>query len=79
MTDMMKVSEDNSIGKYVYQLDGRTIRLDKDMVDRYSEYVCPLSEEYVGLLLEQFGKDVNDGILSYKISLGMAIELSGFE
>ena len=76
---MMKVSEENGVGKYVYNLKGRTIKLDKDIVDRYTEFVCPMSEDYVSCLLEQFGKGVKDNILSCKIALGMAMELSGFE
>ncbi len=77
--DMMKVSEENS-GKYVYQIDGRTIKLDKDMVDTYSRLICPMTEEYISCLLDQFGKKYpKDSVLSCTIALGMTKELSGYE
>ena len=75
--NMMKVSEEQT-EKYIYQLNGRTIKLDKDIVDAYSKYICPMSEEYISILIEQFGKGVKDRILSCKIALGMTKELTGF-
>lgn len=75
----MTITEE-SVDKYVYEINGRTIPLDKDLVDRYSDVVCPVNKEYILYLIKVFGKEkCSDRVLSYKIAVDMAEELSGYE
>ncbi len=75
---MMKVSEVKR-DEYVFQINGRILRLDKEMVDRYSRFICPVDEKYVDYLIRVFGRDGSgDNILSCRIALSMTDELLGY-
>ena len=75
----MNITE-GKIDYYVYHINGKVLRLDKDLVDRYSRFICPVDEECIDYMLHILShKNDNDDILSYRIALGMAIELRGFE
>ena len=75
----MTITEE-SIDKYVYEINGKTISLDKDLVDCYSTVVCSVNKEYILYLIKVFGKyKCTDRVLSYKIAVDMAEELSGYE
>ncbi len=66
--------------KVIYSANGRYIRLDKSLVDKYSELVCPVTDELIGHYINIFAKNgCNDDVLSYNISLDMAMELQGYE
>lgn len=68
-------SKDN----YIYSVNGRRISLDKEMVDKYSEIVCPVDEDYVVYLIQVFGQDnCEDNVLSFRLALDMSRELSGY-
>ncbi|MBO5550762.1 MAG: hypothetical protein J5966_02285 [Lachnospiraceae bacterium] len=76
---MMEISE-RTCTNYVYHVCGHDLELDKKMVDRYSELVCPVDEEYLTIMIDTFTKDgCKDGVLSCKIALDMSLELSGYE
>ncbi len=75
----MKRSEENST-KYVFCINSRTLKLDKDMVDRYSDLVCPVDERYLSYMIDVFDKNnCKDNVLSSKIAFDMTRELSGYE
>ncbi len=65
---------------YVYAIGGRTINLDKTMVDEYSDLVCPVDEKYMDYMIRVFAKDgCTDQVLSAKINMDMARELDGYK
>ncbi len=75
----MKVEAESS-EKYVFRLYNRTIKLDKDMVDKYSDLVCPVDERFLSYMIDLFGeKKCQDDVLSAKIAFDMTRELSGYE
>ena len=77
MLVLEKLEEKNI--KYVFYINGRTLKLDKDMVDKYSDLVCPVDERYLSYMIEIFGKNTcEDSVLSSKIALDMTRELSGY-
>jgi hypothetical protein len=65
--------------KILFHVCSRQITLDKDIVDRYSDLVCPVNEAYLKNMITILGKRCKDTVLSYKISLDMARELSRYE
>ena len=78
--EVMSVITTENTNTYVYNVDGRSLRLDKAMADKYSEIVCPITEEYISYLIKVFGQDnCKDNVLSCKIALDMANELNGYE
>lgn len=75
----MNVTVENSLN-YVFQLNNRTITLDKAMVDEYSDIVCPVDERYLSYMLSIFDKhNEKDKVLSAKLEFDMIRELSGYE
>ena len=73
-----KTVENNA--QYVFSINGRTLKLDRDMVDRYADLVCPVDERYLSNMIDIFGnKKFGDDVLSLQIALDMAREVGGYE
>lgn len=77
---------EKSVDTYTYDLSdkcGRSIRLEKDLVDRYAEIIMPNSEvdeEFIQHMITYYGqRECNDEVLSYRIALAMAEELKDSE
>ncbi len=65
---------------YIFYINGRNLKLDKDMVDKYSDLVCPIDERYLSYMIDVFDQDkCEDNALSLKIALDMTRELCGYE
>lgn len=65
---------------YMFLINGRTLFLKKDMVDKYSDLVCPVDERYLESMIDIFGKNnPKDNVLSSAIEFDMTRELSGYE
>ncbi len=62
----------------VFSVDGREVTLSKDLVERYSEVVCPVVEIFLQSMIHVFGKNCNDELMSAKISLDMEKELDEY-
>ncbi len=60
---------------FVYDIKGRKVTLDKNLVDNYSETVCPVDDEYMEIMVDTFGKEKEDDVMSYSIAASMAREL----
>ncbi len=59
-----------------FSVDGREVTLRSDLVERYSETVCPVGKEYLQCMIHVFGKNCDDDkVMSSKISLDMEEEL----
>lgn len=58
-----------------FDVDDRVVLLEKKMVDRYSRIVCPVNETFLTGMIDVFGKNCSDDIMSYKIGLDMTKEL----
>ena len=68
---------------YVYELDSRKITLQKDLVDKYSKIVCPVTEKYLSGAIRLYGKDKkgrlrSDEVLSSIIATDMVKELDEY-
>ncbi len=68
---------------YIYVLDSRKITLQKSLVDRFSETVCPVTEKYLSGGIKLFGKDSkghswSDEVLSSLIATDMVKELDEY-
>ena len=74
MAESVHTTIDYPVGEHV-------ISLDKDMVERYSEVVCPVDGEYVTRYVRVLNpkRNKNDQVLSLEIALDMAKELSEYE
>ena len=60
----------------VYNVNGRTVSIDKSLVDRFSEIVCPVNEQYLSAMIGLWEKDNKDDIsLSYAIAGDMAQDI----
>lgn len=65
---------------YVFCIDGHSLLLNKDMVDKYSNIVCPVDERYLKSMVDIFSKNNRkDNVLSSAIEFDMTRELSGYE
>ena len=69
---------EQSVNFIRYSLGGRTISLSKEIVDRYSDIVCPVNERFLSGMIKVFGKSCSDDVMSYKIGLDMAKELQEY-
>ena len=79
---MMKCTTETSY-LCVYELDSRKITLQKSLVDRYSEVVCPVTEKYLSGAIRLYGKDKkgrlrSDEVLSSIIATDMVKELDEY-
>ena len=71
----MEISE-ASIPVYVYQCEGRTIHLEKSLVERYAKESRPVDETFIHYMIKMYSRENDDDTeLSYKIALVMAGEL----
>ncbi len=59
----------------VFNVDNRNVFLDKELVEKYSDIVCPVNETFLSSMVHFFGKDCQDDVLSYAIASDMAKEL----
>ena len=73
------IKTEKSISFYVFSIrNGKTIKLEKEIVDRYSGLICPVDEEFILYMIRTCGKNSRDeDVLSYRIALSMVEELSG--
>lgn len=64
---------------YSFDVNGRTIVLDKALVDKYSDIVCPVSEEFLTNTAELFDKErkQSDTALSFAIWQGSLAAMKG--
>ncbi len=82
VTKMMTCKEmETSV--YQYDVDNRKITLSKDIVDRYSDIVCPVTENLLSGLILIFGKDVDgkinpDDVLSCLIATDMVKDINDY-
>ncbi len=65
---------------YVYSIQNRTITIPKDIVDKFSKTVCPVTEKYLSGGIKLFGKDSNgivwsDDVLSSLIVTDMVKDI----
>ncbi len=63
----------------VFYISDRVIELSKELVDKYSDIVCPVTEKFLTGMINAFGKDCKDNVLSYRIALDMAQELDEYK
>lgn len=71
----MEISEAN-IPVYVYQYEGHTIRLEKNLVERYTKDSRPVDETFMRYMLTMYNRENGDDAeLSCKIALVMMGEL----
>lgn len=64
----------------VYEVDEHLISIDSQLAKEFSDVVCPITEPFLRFQIKVFGKgNVNDDILSKKISLDMSQELRGYQ
>lgn len=71
---------EQSVTNKIFEVDGHSISLDALLVNRFSDIVCPITESFLRFQIKVFGNgDVNDDIISRKISLDMAEELHGYQ
>lgn len=80
----MMTCEEKPTSNYVYNIDGHVIVLNKDVVDRFSNIVCPVNEQYLSGGIMLFGKDCNgnawsDEVLSYMIMTDMVRDLDDYK
>ena len=66
------------VNKIAYTVNNRNILLSKDIVDKYSDIVCPISERLLSSLIAVLGKNCNDKILSAKIESDMEDEIGEY-
>ena len=63
----------------VYEVDGHSISIDATLAKEFSDIVCPITDSFLRFQIKIFGNgNVNDDILSKKISLDMRQELEGY-
>lgn len=68
-----------AVDKIVYLVEDRNIAISKDVVERYSNIVCPVSEKLLSSLVKVLGHNCNDTILSTKIESDMEKEIQEYE
>ncbi len=73
----MTVTE-RKIDYMFFTVNGRTVSLQKDLVEKYTEVVCPVNESFLSSMIKVFGKDCGDEVMSYKIALDMTKELKEY-
>ncbi len=78
--------EKKSIEVYTYDLSdkcGRIVQFEKSLIDRYAETIMPneeVDEEFIQQMIMHYSqRECNDEVLSYRIALAMAEELSESE
>lgn len=69
-----------TLENYIYEVDGKTITLKRELVDRYSKTICPISEELLKSTINIFNykNDRDDKELSTIIEADMEKELEEF-
>ncbi len=80
----MMTCEEKPTSNYIYNIDGRVIILNKDIVERFSNNVCPVDEQYLIGGIELFGKDAggnkrSDEVLSSMITTDMVLDLHDYK
>ena len=64
----------------IFEVDGHSITIDATLAKAFSDVVCPITDSFLRFQIKVFGNgNVNDDILSKKISLDMSQELRGYQ
>jgi F0F1-type ATP synthase beta subunit len=69
MKEYAMIRSEKHTVKYVLQINNRTIKRDKEMVDEYSEIVCPVDEQILIHTINILGKKENDDSVPRATSL----------
>ena len=80
----MMTCEEKPTSNYIYNVNGRVIVLNKDVVERFSSTVCPVDEDYLIEGIELFGEDSggnerSDEVLSSMITTDMVQDLHDYK
>ena len=66
-----------SVAMVRYKIGSKVITLNKDLVDKYSDIVCPITEHLLATLIDAFEND-SDAVISAKIETDMRNEIKEY-